>query len=78
MIKKLNYKMIDVISNSHSECGAMKLADHFINAHSISGDTTSASLIAVIPCTREIARRIKAKCVIFQRKIISLLGILIS
>lgn len=59
MFEKLNYKMADIMNNSHSECGAVKMTDHFIEAHNVVSDMKIASVIAAIPCARHIADRIK-------------------
>lgn len=61
MIEKLNYKMAHMISNRHSQCGAMRMTDHFVKAHNVTSDMKVASLIAAIPCARHIAGRVKAK-----------------
>ncbi|MFM9889816.1 MAG: hypothetical protein ACKVOE_04105 [Rickettsiales bacterium] len=61
MIQRFIHKLLGMVSTNHSDCGAMQLTNHFLKAHSIGGDATTSSLVAVIPCSREIARRLKAQ-----------------
>ena len=61
MLQRFNKKIFGFISGTHSECGAVQLKNHFINAHSLAGDISFASLIAAIPCARETSRRIIAR-----------------
>lgn len=68
MIQRYTQKMTTMVSANHSECGVMRLTDHYIKAQVVAPNTALASLIAGIPCMRHIASRIKAKWNQFRKK----------